>query len=217
MLKRFWSWVKRHFRHARSSQQPSVAVKQSATSQASLDNRDIRQDSKNHAATERGPRVDVPPATPPQPEQSPIRETLAITSDASAPTQKQGSARVPTRPERLWDEAYDVLKKEQSELVEAYEKILSSQQEHGIESNGAKTQQNLIDQIDPNRRRQQMKELIDAGLNHTVREARIKERVSTVTDVVLSVKDVVSTAIKAVPQAALAWTSVCVALEVGLF
>jgi hypothetical protein len=61
-----------------------------------------------------------------------------------------------------------------------------------------------------------MTQLIHAGLDKTAREAKVKEGLGMAVDVVLSARDMISSAIEAVPQAALAWTGICVALEVRL-
>jgi len=115
---------------------------------------------------------------------------------------------------RLWDRAYDGLKTDEPALVVEYEKILSSQLQRGLGAEVPDAQPNTIAQHDPVTRRRQMTQLIDAGLGKTAREAKAKERMGTAADVVLGARDVVSSAIEALPQASLAWTGVCVALQV---
>ena len=61
-----------------------------------------------------------------------------------------------------------------------------------------------------------MDELIQAGLAKTEKEAKIKQNIGQVMQEVLIMKDVVSSAIQVIPQAALAWTGVCFALQVCL-
>ena len=60
-----------------------------------------------------------------------------------------------------------------------------------------------------------MKQLIEGGLNKTAPEAKAKERIGVAMDSVSAVKNVVSSAIEAMPQASLVWAGVCVALEVS--
>jgi len=120
------------------------------------------------------------------------------------------------RPERLWDRAYDDLKKEETALVEAYEKILSRKLHgHGFSSPVDESEQNTIAQDDVDTRRSQMKQLVHTGLDKTAREAKVKDAVGVAMQVVLSANSLISAAIQAMPQAALAWTGVCVALEVS--
>jgi N-terminal domain of NWD NACHT-NTPase len=117
-------------------------------------------------------------------------------------------------PERLWDRAYDSLKKEETALLQAYEKILSHKLHDDGSGSAAESQSNTIAH-DPDTRRGQMKLLIDAGLDKTAREAKVKEGIGAAMDIVQSAKDIISSAVQAMPQAALAWTGVCVALEVS--
>ncbi|KAK4232875.1 NACHT domain-containing protein [Achaetomium macrosporum] len=116
-------------------------------------------------------------------------------------------------PVRLWDRAYNDLKQEEPELVDAYEKILSRQLEDGPGSAVPESQPNTIAQNNSDARRRQMAQLIYAGLDKTEREFKIKEGLGVAVDVVLSARSIISSAIQAVPQAALPWTGICVALE----
>ena len=61
-----------------------------------------------------------------------------------------------------------------------------------------------------------MSQLIHAGLDKTAREATMKEGLGVAVDVILSVRNIISSEIQAIPQAALAWTGVCLTLEVRL-
>ncbi|KAL6787103.1 quinon protein alcohol dehydrogenase-like superfamily [Trichoderma sp. SZMC 28012] len=117
--------------------------------------------------------------------------------------------------ERLWDEAYDAIKHEDAKLVEGYERILSQYlQGHGSTTNSDTSPPNAIIAGNPDARRQQMNELIRTGLDKTAREAKVKDGLGTAMGIVLSLKDMISTAISAVPQASIAWSGVCIALGV---
>jgi hypothetical protein len=109
--------------------------------------------------------------------------------------------------EHLWDRAYDDLKKQDAALIQAYEKILSNKLNEATGS-----EQNIIAQHDAHARRNQMRQLIYDGLNKTAKEAKVKE----VIGIAISTKDIITNAVQAVPKAALAWTGVCMALEVIL-
>ncbi|KAK4062292.1 hypothetical protein Trihar35433_9113 [Trichoderma harzianum] len=117
--------------------------------------------------------------------------------------------------ERLWDEAYDAIKHEDAKLVEGYERILSQYlQGHGSTTDSDTPPPNAIIAESPDARRQQMNELIRTGLDKTAREAKVKDGLGTAMGIVLSLKDMVSAAISAVPQASIAWSGVCIALGV---
>lgn len=118
-------------------------------------------------------------------------------------------------PEHLWDRAYDGLKASEAEasLVQAYEKILSRHLCDRDDVSEGDMDKNVIAQGDPGARRAQMKRLVASGLTKIKRETKIKEGLNTGVQVILSAKEIISSAIQAIPQAALAWTGVCVALE----
>ncbi|OTA02490.1 hypothetical protein A9Z42_0028690 [Trichoderma parareesei] len=132
-------------------------------------------------------------------------------STSTLPVQTSIASSAPTGlPERLWDQAYDKLKISDAALIQAYEKILSRRLSgQGFDTPVTASDRNIIAQHDTNARRKQMLQLIQDGLDKTAGEAKIKRAIG----VVLFAKDIVSTAIQAAPQAALAWTGVCVALE----
>jgi hypothetical protein len=58
--------------------------------------------------------------------------------------------------------------------------------------------------------------LVQAGLKKTESVVKVKQGVGEVVDVILSAKDIIGLAVQTVPQAALAWTGVCFALQVSV-
>ncbi|KAJ9139419.1 WD40 repeat-like protein [Pleurostoma richardsiae] len=189
-------WLRRHFGRARKSQEQVGGGVRSTEAGRS-------------AASRAEPNVS---AAPPRREPSPLTgDSAAATVATTTPAEAEGIA--PSLPERLWDRAYDALKEDHAGLVEAYEKILSSQLERGLGSTVPESQQNAIAQHDPDARRRQMVQLVLAGRDRTTREAKLKSAIGTSVQAVLSLKDTVSLAIQAVPQAALAWSGVCIAME----
>jgi len=120
-------------------------------------------------------------------------------------------------PEQLWDRAYDDLKTNESDLVKAYEKLLSRELDDDASSSVPfEFQANEIEGTKPEIRRSQMRKLAQAGLKKTEKEAKAKQKIGNAMQVVLSAKDIVSSAVQAMPQAALAWTGVCFALQILL-
>ncbi|UKZ78904.1 hypothetical protein TrVFT333_006650 [Trichoderma virens FT-333] len=118
-------------------------------------------------------------------------------------------------PERLWDEAYDAIRHDDANLVDGYERILSQYlRDRGLVADSDISQQNTIAANSPDVRRKQMNELIRAGLDKTAREAKVKGGLGTAMGIILSLKNMVSTAVAAVPQASIAWSGVCIALGV---
>jgi hypothetical protein len=109
-----------------------------------------------------------------------------------------------------------VLKDEHGSLLLGYEKILSHEL-NGVEWNTiSESLETMIEQKNPVKRRLQMTQLIRAGLKKTKREANVKKGAGDAIQVVLSAKNMIDSVIQNVPQAALAWTGVCFALQVSL-
>ena len=143
----------------------------------------------------------------------PLNPSTSLTTDPKVSSNTPTSS--PNLPEQLWNTAYDQLKQKEPKLVDAYETVLS-QALTGHSLSCQPLQQNLIEQMHIPKRRYQMDKLIQIGLAKTEKEARVQQNVGEVMDKILSVKDVVSSAIEVMPQAALAWTGVCFALQVIL-
>lgn len=112
---------------------------------------------------------------------------------------------------KLWDEAYDELKRIDPELVQTYEKILSEDYELTPELDQASG--NIIEQHDRTRRRVQMDGILRKVLLETTKPAGVAARVKDAFDVVLSLKGVIGNSLQSEPVAALAWTGVCIGLQ----
>jgi hypothetical protein len=63
-------------------------------------------------------------------------------------------------------------------------------------------------------RQEQLRQLIRTGLQRTEKEARLKQGLGDSLGAILMAKDIINSAIQAVPHAALAWSGVCLILEV---
>lgn len=123
------------------------------------------------------------------------------------------------QPRILWDRAYDSLREDQPRLVEAYEKALSCELAAiptVSPTSNINVQQNLIEQENTETRQSQMKQLVDKGLAKTEHEAKVKQEMGDPVDIVLKLKDMIGTAVKPCPEAALAWTGVVFALQVSV-
>jgi hypothetical protein len=60
-----------------------------------------------------------------------------------------------------------------------------------------------------------MEQLVQAGLRITQGEDKVKQAVGEAFQGILSVKDVIGSALETVSRAALAWTSICFAMQVS--
>jgi hypothetical protein len=102
-------------------------------------------------------------------------------------------------------------------LVKEYEKILSCElNENSTASQTSDDQPNVIEQKNLEMRRSQMIQLVQKGLKKTEKEAKVKQGIGNAMQVVLGANDIITFAVRACPQAALAWTGVTLALQVSL-
>ena len=129
----------------------------------------------------------------------------------ATPSKSSAQTEPTIQPEQLWDQAYDDLKRDEPKLFDFYETILS----HDLDSSkGAKG--NIIEQTDRMKRRSQMEDLLNTGLDNTAKLAKAQKNIGDVMKIVLSVKEAIGSGLLAVPIAALAWTGICVALEASV-
>lgn len=115
--------------------------------------------------------------------------------------------------ERLWNQAYDGLKADEPEIVDAFEKLLSTELQNNTRDNPPSA--NIIGST-PDERRPQMESLVQVGLDRTAKEVAIKQKVNVGIQTVTMVKGAMDKAVQAAPQAAIAWVGVCFVLEVRL-
>ncbi|KAL7956275.1 hypothetical protein V8C34DRAFT_315809 [Trichoderma compactum] len=111
---------------------------------------------------------------------------------------------------RLWNEAYEQLKSNNAELVESYETILSTQLFRG--QNGPSESASLENQIDKayGERWKQMQMIVEAALEKKKQSIEKKQKIG---NGLAAVSTAMSQAVRAVPEAAVAWTGACFALE----
>lgn len=155
------------------------------------------------------------------PPTSPLAEASSTTITLHAQAVSDPATPPSILPERLWNQAYDLVKASDPSTVDAYESILSarlSEQDAGASDPphpaDLASQQNKIAQ-DADKRRMQMQRLVQHGLRRTEKDAKVKQDMEDGTQAVMAVKEIVDKAIQASPEAAIAWVGVCFALEVG--
>lgn len=144
--------------------------------------------------------------TPPEPTlTSPSMSISSLTKPGSEPRSTSGHLSIQ---ERLWNQAYDDLKTSEAKTVETYEKLLSTEL-HKAGSGENKIGQTL------EARSSQMQQLVQLGLERTKKIANIKASVADGLDVVDSLKGIIDQAVKASPEASIAWAGISFGVEVG--
>ncbi|PNP60635.1 hypothetical protein FNYG_14638 [Fusarium nygamai] len=151
---------------------------------------------------------------------------LTPTQPESDPKATQPTSIIPNRPavprvpadivdirRQIWNEAYDKVKDDEPDTVDAYEKILSAQLAAGDAD--PSSDRNPINIIAENAeaRQAQMKTLVGQGLDKTEKEAMIKEKFNEGLQPVNNVKDFVSIAVKSEPTAAVAWLGITTLID----
>lgn len=101
--------------------------------------------------------------------------------------------------------------------MDAYERLLSRELSKGDSSSTDETApKNEIEQTNSKTRWSQMVSLVQAGLEKTEKEAAVKHAIQEKMQAVSSVKELIGAAVKSVPEAAIAWTGACFALQVSV-
>ncbi len=115
----------------------------------------------------------------------------------------------PNLSQKLWNDAYDELEKDEGKLVGTYVKILA-----GVlkDEKAADISVQLEDRAE---RQAYMLKLMKEGQVKVAMASKIMEGVGDVAQFILSVKGIVDAAVQTNPQAALPWAGVCVGLQVS--
>lgn len=134
----------------------------------------------------------------------------ALESESGASEQPHIESTTVHISERLWNQAYDHLRRESSTtIVVTYRKILFRylQTDLSLEDN--------IIGSDHAIRREQMKRLTSKGLENIAKDSSRKQRVNQWLELSKPLREAVGAGLKAVPQAAVPWAGICCALEVS--
>ncbi|RBR16868.1 uncharacterized protein FIESC28_06783 [Fusarium coffeatum] len=126
----------------------------------------------------------------------------------------------------LWNDAYDSLRAKDEPLVTAYENLLSQElrSEEDSHDRNESESDNCIDNEDVNHRHKQLQMIIRNGQRRAEKERTtytifgktftVRDQASRTAEFVKSVKTIVDEAVKASPEAALAWAGICTVLPI---
>lgn len=126
---------------------------------------------------------------------------------------------LPNLQARLWNEAYDSLRKDEPKLVDAYERIISSKLKSTDQATNLPNSVERADTSnaiyqDQERRCQQMQIFIEHELNQTATSTASSRKTSRSLHVMGALREAVGTALHTVPQGAVAWAAVVMGLDV---
>ncbi|GFF58342.1 vegetative incompatibility protein HET-E-1 [Aspergillus lentulus] len=151
---------------------------------------------KHKGSKKRGDRSgEAPPANAKTTAHKTIDDLLQNAGPGAVPTAPSSGSKemIHDIAERLWNAAYDGLKVEKKELVDAYERILS--RELGDPSSGD-AESNKIEQSDPQKRQSQMEELIRVGMKKLERGDKVKLGIGEAMQGVLALNNVIGAALQ---------------------
>ncbi|KAH7114519.1 hypothetical protein B0J13DRAFT_613667, partial [Dactylonectria estremocensis] len=155
----------------------------------------------------------IPSPTPSQPASEPTSKPSPRPTPSPTPSAGPETSSLSLQA-RLWNQAYDELKVNESKIVEAYEKILSAELHRGNLTSAAFESQEIEIGQTREARWGQMKQLVQAGLERTQKEAAVKGGIDDGLQAMHAVKGAMDKAVQAAPEAAIAWVGVCFGLEI---
>lgn len=117
--------------------------------------------------------------------------------------------------EELWNDAHDALREDSPGIFEAYEKILSGRLKRPANlAEDLAAEENEIKETRPERR-DQMKQLVEAGLEAQDRYNSHTKRIDHGMTTVNSIRSIIEHSVKSSSEAAIAWVGVSLVLEVS--
>ncbi|KAG6010646.1 hypothetical protein E4U21_005144 [Claviceps maximensis] len=150
-----------------------------------------------------------------------LTQQTAGPAKAVAPIRRRESSgdveRGLSKSQQLWNDAYDGLEDAAATagIVRSYAETLTlaiagdDEQKLGTETSNLAT-----DLKDPIKRQAHMRDLVKKGREKFANDSKMAQSVGDVASFVLQARGVIDVAIKNVPQAALPWAGVCVALQI---
>ncbi|KAH7309923.1 hypothetical protein B0I35DRAFT_359209, partial [Stachybotrys elegans] len=161
------------------------------------------------------------PSLPPSPKSSRPASTTAIQTPSQLPQSSPAPKDINTPPsgslqERIWNQAYDNLKESELKVVNAFEEILSAKLDPNKSSSADHQPIENNIQKDWKSRSRQMQQLVQTELDQMKKRDSITRGLDESLQAVQAVRGIIDGAIRAAPEAAVAWAGVCLGLEILL-
>ncbi|CEF72078.1 hypothetical protein FGSG_00205 [Fusarium graminearum PH-1] len=141
---------------------------------------------------------------------APAASVVPIDSDASvatvAPVESTPNI-VAELQERLWNQAYNEFKDKESDLVAAYEGLISSKAPYMEDNQQTNT-------LSPQEKWDQMRKTAEEGLQTTERSTEIQGKIHGVFEYAAPIKGIVDRIMPSVPQAQVPWLAVSLTFEI---
>ncbi|KKF96006.1 Vegetative incompatibility protein HET-E-1 [Ceratocystis platani] len=137
--------------------------------------------------------------------------SLVVTSP---PPTKSEPVLLHTLQEKIWDDAYQRLKSEEPELVKAFESIILSEPQ--LDETSTEPTDRIEGKVTAELKvtSRQMRKVAEKGIERTKKEASLKQRIDRGLQAVQAIMGIMDKALRAAPEAAVIWATVCLGIEV---
>ncbi|KAL2886331.1 Vegetative incompatibility protein HET-E-1 [Ceratocystis lukuohia] len=119
-----------------------------------------------------------------------------------------------TLQEKIWENAYKGSRSKEPKLVEAFEKIILSESHHDETSVEPTDRIEGKTTAELNVTSSQMRKIAERGIERTKKEAALKQGIDNGLRAVQAVMGIMDRALRAAPEAAVIWATVCLGIEV---
>ena len=116
--------------------------------------------------------------------------------------------------EQIWNQAYDALRQKEPKIVLAFESTVATELERCGTSFESADRTDHEPTVDGGIRSFQMQQLVQNGLDRTSKGASFKQGIDDSLQAVRAIRGIMDKAVKAAPEAAVVWATVCLGLEV---
>ncbi|PHH52935.1 Vegetative incompatibility protein HET-E-1 [Ceratocystis fimbriata CBS 114723] len=145
-----------------------------------------------------------------EPEQVPS----PLEAATSPPSPKPKPVALSTLQEKIWENAYKGSRSKEPKLVEAFEKIILSESHHDETSVEATDRIEGKATAELNVTSSQMRKVAERDIERTKKEAALKQGIDDGLRAVQAVMGIMDRALRAAPEAAVIWATVCLGIEV---
>ncbi|KAL2885250.1 Vegetative incompatibility protein HET-E-1 [Ceratocystis lukuohia] len=133
---------------------------------------------------------------------------------SSPPPTKSEPVLLHTLQEKIWEDAYQRLKSEEPELVKAFESIILSEPQ--LDETSTEPTDRIEGKVTAELKvtSRQMRKVAEKGIERTKKEASLKQGIDRGLQAVQAIMGIMDKALRAAPEAAVIWATVCLGIEV---
>ncbi|KAL2889225.1 Vegetative incompatibility protein HET-E-1 [Ceratocystis lukuohia] len=132
----------------------------------------------------------------------------------SPPPPKPEPVLLHTLQEKIWENAYQRLKSEEPELVKAFERIILSEPQ--LDETSTEPTDRIEGKVtaEPKVTSRQLRKVAERGIERAKKEASLKQGIDSGLQAIQAIMGIMDRALRAAPEAAVIWATVCLGIEV---